>query len=415
MANTVTIYCKDCGCGNLARGIRIGRRVVKGRFIVLMAAAAALLLWLVLPKGAESEARETVTAAGSMDMEVSGPAFSIWQEEVYTAPQGQRVERYVSDGAKVISGDTIAEIFPAEGDSAVLDQLYALREDIARYQLSILDEGQKEALAALNTQIEETAAAIQTLALDGDPLAVAERESQLKALMSDRQEWLDENVNPDQRLLGLYQQEGVLMQKLAKEMIPIIAPADGYVSFSVDGWENKLSLDLVDYITPADMENWLKDQGHEKAADSAPSGEVPFFKIIYDKPWCLVVQVENAAGLYAGDSVSIRWNDGAEALAAEVTRTTEGQGHDLVFLQPDGPPTHPRYGYVRVLKTAAGIRVPAGALYRENGRDYVLIEYEGKATPIEVHIEALGDEYAIVSATGDVEGLAPGVKVYGGD
>ena len=399
----------------MARGIRIGRRVIKGRFIIFLLAAGGLLLWLLLPKGAGGAAREASAVSGSLDMEVSGPALCIWQEEVYTAPQGQRVEHHVSDGDQVATDDIIADIFPEEGDSAVLDQLNALREDISRYQLSILDDTQTEELAPVNTQIEEMASTIQAAVIGEDTDTVAAGESQLKALMGERQEWLDEHVNPDQHLLGLYQQEGILMQKLAKEMIPIIAPADGYVSFSVDGWEERLSPDLIDYITPADMEDWLNNEGGEQGAATPSAAEAPFFKIIYDTQWYLAMQADSAAGLYAGDSVSIRWNDGEEAVTAEVMRTAEGQGHDLVLLRPEGTPIHPRYGYVRVIKTATGIKVPASALYRDNGRDYIRIAYNGKKTPVEVSIEARGDDYAVVSAAGDVEGLAPGVTVYTGD
>lgn len=394
----------------LARGIRIGRRVIKGRFIIFLLALAGLLVWLCVPKGLGGHGRDNSAVSGSMDMETSGPALCIWEEEVYTAPQGQRVEHYATDGDQVSTGDTIAEILPAEGDSSLLDQLNALREDISHYQISILDDDQTAELSTLNTQIAETAASIQRLTIDEDMAAVAEDESRLKALMNERQEWLDEHVNPDQHLLGLYQREGLLMQRLDKEMMPIIAPEDGYVSFSVDGFEGKLSPDLVDYITPADMEEWFGAQGQE--SETAPAAEVPFFKIIYDTRWYLAVQAQSAAGLYPGDSVSVRWNDESEAVTAEVIRTAEGQEHDLVLLRPDGPPTRPRYGYVRILKTAEGIKVPANALYQENGRDYIQIEYDGRKTPVEVKIEARGDEYAVVSAVGDVAGLTPGAVVY---
>lgn len=399
----------------LARGLRIGRRVVKGRFIIFLLVLAGLLIWLCLPKGAGRQSRDTSAVSGSLDMEVSGPALCVWDEEVFTAPQGQRVEHYVADGDQVVTGDTIADIFPAEGDSSILDQLNSLREDISHYQISILDDEQTGELAPLDTQIEETAASIQRLAIDEDTAGLAADESQLKALMNERQEWLDENVDPDQHLLGLYQQEGLLMQRLAKEMVPIIAPEDGYVSFFVDGWEGKLSPDLIDYITPADMEDWLNAQGQEQSSSPSTADEAPFFKIIYDTQWYLAVQAESTAGLYPGNSVSVRWNDDDEAVVAEVIRTAEGQDHDLVLLRPEGPPTRSRYGYVRLVKTAAGIKVPANALYRENGRDYIRIEYDGRKTPVEVNIEARGDEYAVVSPVGDVEGLTPGVVVYTSD
>ena len=401
-------------CG-LARGVRIGRRVVKGRFIIFLLASAGLLVWLLLPKGPGKQARDTSAVSGSQDMEISGPAVCIWDEEVFTAPQGQRVEHYVADGDPVTTGDTIADIFPAEGDSSVLDQLNALREDITHHQISILDDAQAEALASLNTQIEETAAAIQKKAIRDDAASVAEDESQLKSLMSERQTWLDEHVNPDQRLLSLYQQEGIFMQKLDKEMVPIIAPADGYVSFSVDGWEGKLSPDLIDYITPADMGEWLNAQGKEQAPATSSAAEAPFFKIIYDTQWYLAVQAESSEGFHAGDTVSVRWNDGSEGVTAEVMRTAAGQGYDLILLRSDGVPTRSRYGYVRVTKTAAGLKVPVNALYQENGRDYIRIEYEGAPTPVEVTVEIMGEEYAVVSAVGDVEGLSPGVKVYTDD
>ena len=394
----------------MARGVRIGRRVIKGRFIIFLLALAGLVIWLCLPKGSGGQGRDISAVSGSMDMEASGPALCIWDEEVYTAPQGQRVEHYAADGDQVTTGDTIAEILPAEGDSSLLDQLNALREDISRYQLSILDEDQTAELSTLNTQIEETAASVQSAAIDEDTASVAEDESQLKALMYERQEWLDEHVNPDQHLLGLYQQEGLLMQRHDQEMVPIIAPEDGYVSFSVDGYEGKLSPDLIDYITPADMEEWLGAQ--EQEPDAAPAAEVPFFKIIYDTQWYLAVEADSAAGLYPGDSVSVRWSDEDEAITAEVIRTAEGQGKDLILLRPDGPPTRSRYGYVRIVKTATGINIPLSALYRENGRDYIQIEYDGQKTPVEVNIEARGDDYAVVSAAGDVEGLSPGVVVY---
>ena len=56
----------------------------------------------------EAGGRDTSAVSGSQDMEVSGPALCIWDEEVFTAPQGQRVEHYIADGDQVTTGDTIA-------------------------------------------------------------------------------------------------------------------------------------------------------------------------------------------------------------------------------------------------------------------------------------------------------------------
>lgn len=391
------------------RGVRIGRRIVRGRFVVILLILAACLIWLCVPKGAGGRVITVTAVEGSLDMETAGSAVCIWPEEVYTAPRGQKVEYHATDGQRVAEGDIIADIFPAETDSGVLDRLYALQEDISLYQISILDDTQSGDLDDLNARISEAASAVQVAAMEQDAQAVAEVESLLNALMDERQQWLDEHVAPDEHLLGLYNQEADLTQELQNEMIPIIAPADGYVSFSVDGLENRVSPDLIDYVTPADMDEWLRLTG--QASSPAATGDLPFFKLILDGQWYIAVETDGAEGLYPGDSVAVHWNDGSETETAQVVRIAAGQDHDLVILRPEGSGIHKRFGYVRVVKTATGLKVPVSALYKENGGDYIAIDYNGKPAAIEIRVEALGDEYAIVSAAGDVEGLGPGAGV----
>ena len=228
-------------------------------------------------------------------------------------------------------------------------------------------------------------------------------------------------MNPDQHLLGLYQQEGIFMQKLAKEMVPIIAPADGYVSFSLDGWEDSLSPGPRPTISPLPIwRDWLNAQGQGTGVGqyvppppkrlSSRSSTIP------SGIWRS--RAESAAGiLYAGDTVSVRWNDETEAVTAEVVRTAEGTG---ARSRPpaaggfaDPPPVRVCHGGSRRRRAS---RSPWEALYRENGRDYIRIDYNGQKDPRGGHgSRPWEDEYAVVSAVGDVEGLSPGVTVYTGD
>lgn len=394
------------------RRVRIGRRVVKGRFIIILLIVAACLIWVCIPKGAGGHGKVVPASSGSVDMEAAGQSVCVWPEEVYTAPEGQRVEYHVADGAQVAADDLIAEIFPPEEDSGVLDQLYALQEEITAYQISIIAEDKEAELSSLTGQVDESADALQQAAMARDVSAVADYETQLNERMAARQAWLDEQVDPDEHLMGLYDQEVRLTQSLQDKMIRIIAPAEGYVSFALDGLEGRIVPDLIDYLTPADVEGWLNPA--EQATPPVQTGDQPFFKIIFDGQWYIAVKLDSIAGLCPEDTVAVRWNDGSADDTAVVVRTAEGEDGGIVILKPEGSRIHSRFGYVRITKTATGVMVPLSAVYRDNGRDYIRIEYGdgAKPTAVEVKVEAVDGENAVVSAVGDVAGLSPGVNVF---
>ena len=200
-------------------------------------------------------------------------------------------------------------------------------------------------------------------------------------------------------IVALQNEQKTLAGKAYGRSNTISAPASGYFSEVVDGYEDILTPEKVESMQPETFKQLTTQQV------TAPQGKLG--KVVKGFTWefATILGADDAVRLQVGQDVTLKFSQIAADAAAEVTaiNTDEQTGESLVVFSSEivsGELVSIRQQEVDiVLATHAGLRVPVSAITMdENGNTGVLILTGNIARfkQIDVQNAYKGEEYYIV-------------------
>ncbi|MGN0802650.1 MAG: HlyD family efflux transporter periplasmic adaptor subunit [Candidatus Faecivicinus sp.] len=387
------------------------RRKIKGRFFVFLAILLIAIFLIVRPFlnfGSSEDVIFTSTASYQQQM----PCVIIRDEAVTESSATVRVEYIANECTEVSTGDTIANLFTTGYSESLLTKLETTRQNIQAYHRTLLGTIVDSDLNRLETIIDIVALDFKNLVTQqtrGNLQTVVE---QLETAMVNRQEYLRQNKRDDTKLTQLYEEETSRLNSIQSWRQVSNASADGVVSFYLDGYENDLTLALLDSLSPTDIQTVISGAPLAHTKDVLSDG---IYRIVDQDKWYVAV-VENADAWnpVVGQEYFLQL-EGFEDLsyAATVTNVQKSSGTVLAIFeinQPIGPLLYQRSGKATLSISLSSLAVRNRALYNQNGQIGIWL-YDvpgGTFVPVEV-LKTEGDISLIQPV---VDGsLQPGQRV----
>lgn len=222
------------------RSYRVGIRFYV--FIVLfIGAVGGLCFWLLSPK-------TDYIRYGSMSSGGFYDSVIIYDEQMITIPENDRLIYNAAEGDKVYQGQALADIYKKGYVVSAVKDLWELQKNIVLAQENdTIKDIYKPELVQYDLDIEKTLKSMQDYS-EGD-ISYYRLDSELKRLMSERQEYIRENFSPGEAVKLLYTDEQERIAALSGWQETVLAPGPGYVSWYTDGLENTLKASELSKLT----------------------------------------------------------------------------------------------------------------------------------------------------------------------
>lgn len=387
--------------------------------MLLLLAAVAVCLGAAAWRSFRDPFTTVVSYSYTVDDSLEATGFLARQEQVLTNTGGV-VELLPQEGEKVAKGGTVALVYQDSSGLERREQLQQLEmeKEQLEYALERTGAGGGDA-SQLTDQVLDAIAELRA-AVAGRDLTELERQSMdLKSLVYKREYAYggtgEESADAIQAALDeVDSQISSLSSQAAQSTQSITASQSGIFSGYVDGYESLLTPEVLETVTPAQLDD-LAGQASEE--DQTAVG-----KLITDSTWyfaCALPQ-EDAERLVEGRSVTVRFSrDWSGEVDMTVERVGEPEdGRCAVVLSTDrylSETTLLRRQTVElVFQSVTGVRVPKQALRvaeqtvtdEETGEEstvqvtgvYTLVGEQVEFKPVTVLEQ--GDTFVLVEAAG---------------
>ncbi len=387
------------------------RRRVTGRFFVfltILLLAIALFVLQFVDFGTKEDVIFTSTASYQEQLD----CVIIRDEPVTSSNAVVHVEYLAKESTEVAEGDVVANLFTTGYSENLLTRLETTRQNIQSYHKTLLGTIVDNDLTRLETIIDLTSLDFKNLVTQqtrGNLQTVAE---QLETAMVNRQEYLRQNKRDDTKLTKLYEEENTRLNNIQSWRQVSKAGASGVVSFYLDGYESDLTYELLNSLTPSDVQTVLRGGELAHTKDVRQAG---IYKIVNQDRWhvAMVAEVD-------------KWNpvvgleyylqlEGFEDLtyAAMVTSVQKSDDTVLAVLeinQPIGPLLYQRSGRATLSTMLSSLAVRNHALYNQDGQIGIWLYDIPGGTFVPVEILSTEGDISLIQPL--VEGaLQPGQRV----
>ena len=356
----------------------MSRRRPTGRFFILLMFIIGIVLFAVMSLLRPGENRYEVVRNGTSSDTRRVQAVVMRNETVVSMDSGSTINYVAQEGSMVSEGDEIAYIYSAGYSASQLQALENIRSDIRAYHLSILG-------TIIDTRLDRLEANVQYLALQLKSLVnrrssgnLLNLEAQLTEAMEARQTYLSQNQREDVTLTTLYETESKREAQIASWRSVETAASGGVISFYLDGYEAFLALDNTANITVDSLRSIL--QGKAVASDTSRL-TTNIYRLVDPGRWYVYILTDD--GNFNPVTNQSFWfqMEGFEDVVYDacVVSSVKSGNTVLTLLQiddPIGPLLNQRSGFATVSTELAGLKVPSGAIYRENGQTGVYV-YDG--------------------------------------
>lgn len=374
--------------------------------IILVAIAVLILQFM------DFDADEDVIFTSTASYQEKMDCVIIRDEPVTISPATVRVEYLAKESTEVSQGATIANLFTTGYSENLLTKLETTRQNIQSYHKTLLGNIVDNDLTRMETIIDITALDFKNLVTQktrGNLQTVAE---QLETAMVNRQEYLRQNKRDDTKLTKLYEEENARLNNIASWRQVSTASRTGVVSFYLDGYESDLTAEMLDSLTPSDVQTVLRGDALAHTKDVLEGG---IYRIVNQDKW-YVAMVANAEDWnpVVGQEYFFQL-EGFEDLTYSATVTNVQKDSVTVLAvfeinQPIGPLLYQRSGRATLSISLSSLAVRNHALYNQDGQIGIWL-YDipgGTFVPVEV-LNTQGDISLIQPV---VEGsLQPGQRV----
>jgi hypothetical protein len=400
----------------MAAFLVVGNRRIRLRFFIILALLLEGAFYLFF-SNKPAVAYGTISF-GKLDVAHKGLAVIIREEKVYTAPAYGEAVYLVADGSEVEAGEPIAVLYKEIYDEDIVKQLYDVQEKIIGYQQEqLMDQVISNDITKINADMDILVSEVQASVKDMEYNELANLESNLRKLLENKQKLLDYQTEPDSYLTELYNKEANLMAQIEEWTMQVESPEAGFISFSIDGFENILGVDSLDKLTADDIEYVLEHSVQEATAIETHDGamekqqsdvvkiEQPFYKIVDPAlEWYAVLLYNSTDNNFKqGDTVKAVF-EGHEEMSALVTHVHKEKDQTILIMQFSGimdRMINKRVYPLEIRKTVEGMMVPTGALHKNKGVQGIYVKDRDGNIFIETSIQALYNGYAIVESLSD--------------
>lgn len=386
--------------------------------IAVVAVGVFLFILLYAPKATATQ--------GTMPFSYEGKGLVIRKEKLYKAENYGKTSFIAQEGEVVTSGTAIADVYSWDYNASDVAQLNVIQDTIMDYQQKYLvDETLQKELSSKNEQINAKAKEISDVVAGNATGDLIKLEKELKQLMNERREFLNDAVNEDEQLKTFKDQEKDLETRINDWKQTILAESDGVVSFYFDGLETLLTPDNINKLTVGNINDIFAGKsiaGVSRSTEttaSEPSGTSrPLYRLVEQNLWYVVFVADKSIPEFENKSNSfdVVFSAGdTKTYTGTVMGGTEDSGKHIYYLQfkdPIDDMVMARKVTLNISATFTGTQVPSSAVKLVDGKLGVYMDENGKKVFEQVSVKTIADDKAIVVPSDISSPLKAGSTVY---
>lgn len=335
---------------------------------------------------------------GTIPFEAEVSVVVVRDEQVISAQNYGKANYIASEGERVEAEAPVMEVYKWGYNEKVMNDLIDYQTKIEQYQEN---DFESEELANLQNQINTKAVELRNIingTAEGDVIT-AERE--LKYLMTQKQQYLKDNVSADQQLEGFYAQEEEIQARVNNWRQQLTAPSAGVVSYYFDGAENTLNAANIENIKSEDIVDILNGTTSVQAPQNEET-EKPVYRLVNSFKWYLVIRSETEIPEFAnGREFSVAFDDYVARQYQGVVSGTVKEENDYLYVieisDDIGELLNVRRTEARVFTQFKGLKIPEKALKEKDGVTGVYVVVGRDKTFVPVTVDIVKDGNAIIT------------------
>lgn len=319
----------------------------------------------------------------------------IREEKIITSDKVGTLHFTLSDGERVAKDGVIANIYSNAEASVTVNRIEQLTSRIADIEeMQSYNDVEAADITLVDTKINNSLNTMLRGIASGDFSSFEENSAELLTNISRRQMITGEQTDFSARLTELKAELESLTATLPQPIGSIRTDASGYFVSGVDGYENMLSCENIEAVTPQYL-------------DSLKSEEVPsnaIGKIVSGYTWYIAAQVNISDSLKykVGDSLTLKTTlKSSPELDVTVEKINTSQTDDAAVIifscqQMNSELASVRKGSMTIINsTYSGLKIPTKALRFQDDKTGVFVRSGMAIKFVGVNVIYRTDEYII--------------------
>ena len=319
----------------------------------------------------------------------------IREEKIITSDTAGALHFVLSDGERVAKNGVIANIYSNADASVTVNKIEQLKSKIADLeQMQGYNDVEAADLGLVNSKVKNSLNALMRGIASGDFSSVEADSSELLTNISRRQMITGEQTDFSDRLNELKAELETLSSTLPQPVGNITTNASGYFVSGIDGYENVLTCENIDNITPEFIDS-LKNE---------PVPENAVGKIVSGYTWYIAAKVNISDSLKykTGDNLTIQTSiKSAPILKVKLEKiNTSKEDNTAVMIfscdQMNSELASIRKGAMSIVNnTFSGLKIPTKALRVQDGKTGVFVRSGITLKFVNVNVLYRTDDYIV--------------------
>lgn len=379
--------------------------------IIMLVLLAAILCYMGY--AVFSAIHEPLTTVIAVEYEAGAgchtKGYIVREETVLSSPYSITVLSR-KEGEKVGIGQVVATGYQSADAQSRQSEIEAIHAQLEQLEYAYSHTLDLADTASLDAEIQSALISCARDAARGDLLAVSDQSAQLKGLILRRSADTSNMVSIRGQMEALQSQLSQLQSVSVSDTSHITAPASGYFSGTVDGFESILTPAALTSMTAADFQAL---RANETASNACG-------RLIASPTWYYVTVVASdyVKDVAVGDQLSVSFSSSSTMQPMRVTRIGDAEdGQHLLVLESSDhiqDMTLLREQSADVIfNVYAGLRVPKNALHLDAENQpgvYVLESTSAKWKSVTI-LHDNGESYVVALDKSDTENLWPGDEI----
>lgn len=352
--------------------------------LVVLLVAAGLIGFVIYTVVGSTFQRTAVVQAGSLGSQYTASVVVVRNEKITDTEGLTTIKFYADEGELLYPGTKIADVYSSGFSQTDINKLLNVRTSIKTHVVSALASG-----SYMDTQLERLDATVTDFARELGLFVQGKAEGnlinlerQLTTALSQRQSYLREKYySTDPTLAAFYDSETQLVKKIQSWTTPYLATQTCIISFYTDDYETMLAVEGFDEITIAQVKSVLA--GDRPQMSTAQRGRTALFREVSPTGYgLLLLSNDKNWNPVDGQTYQVSLGGYEDISISGVVSTHTRTGNELLvrmWVDADVRTllnTRAAQGYVSETY-AVGLQVPAGALYRQNNQEGVVLTDSG--------------------------------------
>lgn len=384
------------------------KKRVKSTVVKCLAAVVIIYLALSIVFSLRSGVTTVIALNGTVNESVDVDGYVFRRQSVINSPSNGYIECRVGEGERVSIGETVGYVYTGEYDASRAQKMQELND-----RIDYLENNSAASASYANNSVmveQKISSAIRDISDERhnhDLKNMPENKENLNILI-ERKKAMENGgtIDKEEMITQLKNQLSELENAAGGAKIVLTADSGGVFSSKIDGFENDLTPETADKISPS----YLKELDSKQIQHNETVTEnQPVCKIVDNYEWYFgaVFDAEYAKNLEINQRVRMDFFDFSSApVYGNIVRISdEEKGKVAVTIYAnryvDGIYSSSRAAAEITTVSAEGIKLPVKSLHVKDDQTGVYVLRLGVARFVPVNVRYKNDEWAVVSAVTD--------------